>query len=66
MNTQYLIIGSNNFWYSIENSEQDAIKSAKYIKRNHDKCDYADPESGQRPNKPKEMYIYKAEQIKSI
>ncbi len=62
--TEYLVIGSNNFWYSVDTTLKDAITTIKIAKRCPD--EFADPESGHIPDKPETFYIYKAEEIKRI
>lgn len=61
---KFLIIGSNNFWYSTENSRAEAKEKIKEIKSDYrdGKEEYADPESGARPEKPEEFYIFEAKE----
>ena len=62
--TEYLIIGSNNFWYSIETSLKNAIATVKKIKKEH--SGFGDPETRHTPEMPETFYIYKAEEIKQL
>lgn len=62
--TEYLIIGSNNFWYSIETSLKNAITTVKEIKKEN--TGFGDPETGHEPEMPETFYIYKAEEIKQL
>lgn len=66
---QYIVIGSNNFWYAITNSKKEAKAITKRILE--DKSDkesnfYADPESNNRPFRPEEIYIYQAQKLITI
>jgi len=58
---QYILVGSNNFWYAIEDSKKEAIRVRKAI-LNED-GDYSDPESGYIPDTPSEVYIYEAKEV---
>jgi hypothetical protein len=62
--TEYLIIGSNNFWYSTEASLKNAITTVKEIKKEH--SGFGDPETEHEPSMPETFYIYKAEEIKQL
>jgi hypothetical protein len=64
MKKQYLVIGSNNFWYAIENSLKDAKKTMHIVKS--DNGAFSDPETGHTPDVPENVYIYEAKEIKSI
>lgn len=64
---EFLVIGSNNFWYSSgEESVADCKKLIKSIKKDYrDGCvSYADPETGAQPDKPERFYIYEARERK--
>jgi hypothetical protein len=66
MKKEYIIVGSDNFWYS---SDLASIKEVKEEIENikKDITFYADNESGEnRSDLPKALYIYKAELIKKI
>jgi hypothetical protein len=59
---QYLIIGSNNFWYA------GCLKSKGDIKAELEeilKCHkaYEDPETGHHPEMPEKFYVYEAKEI---
>ena len=44
MEKEYIIVGSNNFWYASGNkSLNEARKDIRYIKKHH--SEYGDPES---------------------
>ena len=66
--SEYIIIGSDNFWYASGlSSLKEAKKEIKNIKRNISKGHYADPETGQmRDELPEKFYIYKAIEIDKI
>lgn len=57
---QYLVIGSNNFWYATCETKADALDECKNVLRGES---YNDPESGFFPSTPQKVYIYKAEQV---
>lgn len=61
MKKQFVILGSNNFWYAIEDSLEDAKKLAKSIKNGDG--DYSNPESSYIPDTPDDVYIYEAKQV---
>lgn len=63
---EYLIIGSNNFWYgSGLSSLKDAREEVENIKENP--TEYGNPENNDRTDSlPKEFYIYKARLIEEI
>jgi hypothetical protein len=63
---QYLVIGSNNFWYSIADTLQEAKQTAKEIKKKNPYMVFADPETGNEPTAPETVYIYKANLIKEL
>ncbi len=58
--TYYFVIGSNNFWYSMDTTLKDAKDTLKHIKKNDI---YGDPESGYNPEYPNTAYIVKGEMI---
>lgn len=62
--TEYLVIGSNNFWYSAEDTLTDAKIEAKGILEG--KGEYDNPETGHTPNLPDIVYIYKAIEVAKI
>lgn len=55
---EYLLLGTNNFWYAVASS----LKEAKELKRDilNDTSGqlFGDPESGHCPEKPTDVYIY--------
>lgn len=61
---EYLVIGSNNFWYGTHSSKKDALSEAKHILKGP--SDYSDPESGNTPDIPETVYIYEANEIVQI
>ena len=62
MEKQYLIIGSNNFWYASGlETLKEAKREIKEIKKNA--SDYSDPETGYIPELPEKFYIYEAKEI---
>ena len=63
---EYLIIGSNNFWYSSGlKTLQEAKKYLKVIQKNE--LSFDDPESGEvKEDLPEIFYIYKSELIEEI
>lgn len=64
MKQEYLIIGSNNFWYASGITSLEAVKEeVKRIKGNQA---YANPENGKIAELPDTLYVYKAEEIKRI
>ena len=63
---QYLVIGSNNFWYSIVDTLKEAKQIAKEIKKQNPDIIFADPETGHEPTIPETVYIYKANLIKEL
>lgn len=66
---RYLVIGSNNFWYSMDSSLKDAMATVKQIEAEdfEDPSDtFGDPESSNKPFKPNEIFIYKAQQVKRV
>ena len=70
MKDVYLIIGSNNFWYGIEDNITNARIEAKAIFKGTSEGDdmggFADPESGHVPELPEKLLIYKAKEIQEI
>ena len=64
--TEYLIIGSNNFWYAMEDTYKHALERAKEIRADHNNCGFADMESGHEPEEPETLYIYQAIEKKQI
>ena len=65
---EYIIIGSDNFWYASGLSSLKEVKAEiENIKKNISKGYYSDPETGQlRDEVPEKFYIYKAVEIKII
>lgn len=63
---EYLIIGSNNFWYaSCLNSLAEVRAEIKNIKEKT--RSYGDPEGGEIESElPETLYVYKAVEIKRI
>ena len=64
----FLVIGSNNFWYSMCETLKEAKKIRKQILKYKSRYDegnigYEDPESGHNPLTPNEVYIYKSTEI---
>lgn len=66
--TEYLVIGSDNFWYESGAKElKEAIAEVKDIKKGNNIKSYADPETGfTRDVLPETFYIYKATLVKEI
>lgn len=64
MEEEYLVIGSNNFWYSIEDTEKDARITARSILEGEE--GYEDPETGNEPSTPSEVFIYKASKVAEL
>lgn len=65
MSKEYIILGSNNFWYSAgSKNKKEAIDEAINILCGEGS--FEDPESGHRPDVPEKVYIYKAELVKEI
>lgn len=62
--TEYLVIGSNNFWYASEITLKNADATAKEILR--DAGGFSDSETGYQPEKPETLYIYEAKEIRRI
>lgn len=62
---EYLVIGSNNFWYA---SCLETLKEAKEIANDviENSNGYSDPESGHEPEEPETVYIYKAYEIARV
>lgn len=67
MKKEYLIIGSNNFWYASGLTSLEAVKQEiKNIKGNQP---YGNPESGkisEIAEMPDTLYVYEAKEIKRI
>lgn len=61
---EFLVIGSNNFWYATDTTLKNAIATARAAKKDH--AGFADPETGHEPEKPETFYIYKARQMKEL
>ncbi len=71
MKKQYIIVGSNNFWYAMCDSLKEAQAEAKKIIKYKDRFDegnpnYCDEESSHHPFTPNELYIYEALEVKRI
>jgi len=65
MRKEYIIIGSDNFWYGL----CDTLKEAKEIVENAQSniSDFANPETGRCQIAPPEtFYIYKGEEVEEI
>lgn len=65
---EYLVIGSNNFWYDTCGTLKEAKAEAKTILKYKNKYDegnpnYGDEESGHNPFTPNTIYIYEAKEI---
>ena len=62
---EYMIIGSNNFWYASGlTSLAETRSEIKEILKNGKNSCYADPESGEMKDElPNQFYIYKAIEI---
>ena len=56
---EYLVIGSNNFWYATCDTLSEAKEEVKNLCVEADN-DYGDPETGHKPELPYHIYIYKA------
>lgn len=55
---EYLIIGSNNFWYGVESNLKDAKEMSKDILEGKN-TDFCDPDTGHQPEVPDDVYVYK-------
>lgn len=58
---EYIILGSNNFWYATDTSLKDAKATIKAIRKDH--SGFADDETGQEPEMPKEFFIFEAIEV---
>ncbi len=58
---EFLVIGSNNFWYATHSNLKDAMDESREIGKGGG--GYADAETGREPLVPDTVYIYKAELI---
>lgn len=54
----YLVIGSNNFWYGIFETQREADAEAEAILEGQD--GYGDPEGGYEPETPASIHVYRA------
>lgn len=69
MKKEYLVIGSNNFWYAMCYSLKEAKAEAKKVMKYKSKYDdegnpnYEDMESGHNPFTPNTIYIYEAKEV---
>lgn len=67
MERVYLVIGSNNFWYAIEDTKKDAIAHAKSILADDgENGSYGDEETGYEPSTPESVHIYRAFKVAEI
>lgn len=72
MKKVYLVIGSNNFWYSLDTKKKDAIKVAKEVISFRDangedvNYNYSDEESNHNPKTPEQVFVYEARQIEEF
>lgn len=61
----YLVIGSDNFWYSMDSNLKEVKETIKQIK--DDPSSYGNPENGQNQEViPETLYVYEAKEIKQI
>lgn len=59
---EYLLIGSNNFWYGIESNLKNAKERRKNIIENKG-TGYDDPETRQQPERIEDIYIYQSREV---
>lgn len=64
MKKEYLLIGSNNFWYATHTNKRDAKAEAKDIVAGEG--NYGDPESDYTLDPPEEVFIYEARQTNHL
>ena len=62
---EYLVVGSNNFWYASAHSKTGALKIARDA-MNERESSYEDPESGHTPDIPENVYVYEARKVDRI
>lgn len=62
MKKEYILVGSNNFWYALCTSLKEARNRKKEILDGE--TGYADPETGHTPEIPEEVYVYQVKEIK--
>ena len=65
VNKEYLVVGSNNFWYASARSKTGALKIAQDVMNGH-KNSYEDPESGHTPDIPENVYVYEAREVDRV
>lgn len=58
MKKEYLLVGSNNFWYATHTNKRDAKAEMKNILAG--KGSYGNPENDYIPESPQEVFIYEA------
>ena len=63
---QYIIIGSNNFWYASGlTSIDDVVDELENIKK--DVSEYGNPETNELENeKPSQLYVYEARELENL
>lgn len=69
MKKEYIIVGSNNFWYaSCISNKKEALERARDIMEETEEVVYRNPEAlgDTEPETPETLYIYKAEQVEQI
>lgn len=57
---KYILLGSNNFWYSVCDNLKEARQLKKEILTDTGNSLYGDPESNYSPEPPNDIYIYEA------
>jgi hypothetical protein len=62
---EYLLLGTNNFWYAVASSLKEAKELKKDILSDASGQLFGDPESGHCPEKPTDIYIYQVLQSKN-
>lgn len=64
--TEYLVIGSDNFWYGICSTKKEALQLVEEVKEAPHK--FGDPEhtNSLREDVPEMFYIYKAEEVDRV
>lgn len=62
---KYLVIGSNNFWYSATTTKKEALDVVKEIQseEEYNKTLFGDPESFYIPEQPSTVYVYRVKEI---
>ncbi len=66
---KYILLGSNNFWYSLDTSLKRIKKEAKEILKEYADVrtlDYSDPESDYHPYTPNSITIYEVKEVEEL